>query len=174
MPTESQSQGSGVAAETKSAKTADNNVFESVLRENRLFPPPADFAAKAWIGSEAEYERVYRRSVEDPEGFWAEAASELEWFRPWTKVIEGDGPDTKWFVGGRLNLSHNSVDRHAKSSRRDKIALLWEGEPGEIRKLTYGELHEQVQRFANVLKAQGVKKGDRVAIYMGANPFVQR
>ncbi len=81
MPTESQSQESGAAAEIRNAKTADNNVFESVLRENRLFPPPAEFAAKAWIGSEAEYERVYRRSVEDPEGFWAEAASELEWFR---------------------------------------------------------------------------------------------
>ena len=170
MPTEAQSQGSGVAAETKNASATDSNLMESVLRENRLFPPPAEFAAKAWIGSEAEYERVYRRSVEDPVGFWAEAAGELEWFRPWTKVIEGEGPETKWFVGGRLNLSHNCVDRHAKGSRRDKVALLWEGEPGEVRKLTYGELHEQVQRFANVLKAQGVKKGDRVAIYMGMSP----
>ena len=121
----------------RTPETVDNNVFESVLRENRLFPPPAKFAAKAWIGSEAEYERMYRESVEDPEGFWAEAAGELEWFRPWTKVIEGEGPETKWFVGGRLNLSHNCVDRHAKGSRRDKVALLWEGEPGEVRKLTY-------------------------------------
>jgi acetyl-CoA synthetase len=170
MPSEAQSQESGVAAETKNVQTADNNVFESMLRENRLFPPPAEFAAKAWIGSEAAYERVYRRSVEDPAGFWAEAASELEWFAPWSKVIEGEGPETKWFVGGRLNLSHNCVDRHAKGSRRDKVALLWEGEPGEVRKITFGELHEQVQRFANVLKAQGVKKGDRVAIYMGMSP----
>ena len=115
MPTEAQSQGSGVAAETKN--TGDSNLMESVLRENRLFPPPADFAAKAWIGSEAEYQRLYRRSVEDPEGFWAEAASELEWFQPWSKVIDGEGPSTKWFVGGRLNLSHNCLDRHAKSSR---------------------------------------------------------
>jgi len=107
MPTEAQSQGSGVAAETKNASAADSNLMESVLRENRLFPPPAKFAAKAWIGSEAEYERVYRRSVEDPASFWAEAAGELEWFRPWAKVIEGEGPETKWFVGGRLNLSHN-------------------------------------------------------------------
>jgi len=96
MPTESQSQGSGVAAETKNVKAAgnntaaDNNVFESVLRENRLFPPPPGFAEKAWIGSETEYERIYRQSVDDPEGFWAEAASEPEWFRPWTKVIEGE------------------------------------------------------------------------------------
>ncbi len=165
MPTETQSQQSGAAAQTK-----NESALESVLRENRLFPPPPQFAAKAWIGSEAEYERLYRRSVDDPEGFWAEAAGELEWFRPWSKVIEGEGPETKWFAGGRLNLSHNCVDRHAKSSRRDKVALLWEGEPGEIRKLTYGELHAEVQRFANVLKAQGVKKGDRVAIYMGMSP----
>ncbi|HZQ42401.1 MAG TPA: acetate--CoA ligase [Acidobacteriaceae bacterium] len=165
MPTEMQSQQSGAAAQTK-----NESALESVLRENRLFPPPPQFAGKAWIGSEAEYERLYRRSVDDPEGFWAEAAGELEWFRPWNKVIEGEGPETKWFVGGRFNLSHNCVDRHAKSSRRDKVALLWEGEPGEIRKLTYGELHAEVQRFANVLKAQGVKKGDRVAIYMGMSP----
>lgn len=170
MPTESQSQQSGVAASTTNPAAADNNLMESVLRENRLFPPPAEFAAKAWIGSEAEYARMYRKSVEDPEGFWAEAASELEWFRPWSRVIEGDGPETKWFVGGRLNLSHNCVDRHAKGSRRDKVALLWEGEPGDVRKLSYGELHALVQRFANVLKAQGVKKGDRVAIYMGMSP----
>ena len=170
MPTESQTQGSGVAAGTNNAIGTDNNVMESVLRENRLFPPPAAFAAKAWIDSQAEYERVYRRSIEDPEGYWAEVAKELEWFQPWTKVIEGEGPETKWFVGGKLNLSHNCVDRHAKGSRRDKVALLWEGEPGEVRRLTYGDLHEQVQRFANVLKAQGVKKGDRVAIYMGMSP----
>jgi acetyl-CoA synthetase len=170
MPTEAQSQGSGVPAETTNPVATDSNVMESVLRENRLFPPPAAFAAKAWIGSEADYERLYRRSVEDPSDFWAEAASELEWFRPWTKVIEGEGPETKWFVGGRLNLSHNCVDRHAKGSRRNKVALLWEGEPGEIRRLTFAQLHEQVQRFANVLKAQGVKKGDRVAIYMGMSP----
>ena len=85
-------------------------------------------------------------------------------------MIDGEGPQAKWFVGGKLNLSHNCVDRHAKGPRRDKVALLWEGEPGEVRKLTYGELHEQVQRFANVLKALGVKKGDRVAIYMGMCP----
>jgi acetyl-CoA synthetase len=165
-----------MAAETTNTSVADSHLMESVLRENRLFPPPAEFAVKAWIGSEAEYQRLYRQSIEDPERFWAEAASELEWFRPWTNVIDGEGPETKWFVGGRLNLSHNCVDRHAKGSRRNKVALLWEGEPSvdgkasEVRKLTYGELHAQVQRFANVLKAQGVKRGDRVAIYMGMSP----
>src|ERR1700760_130312 len=111
MPTQSHSQGSGATAETKDA--LNPNVFESMLRENRLFPPPAEFAAKAWIRSEAEYEQLYRRSVEDPESFWAEAAGEIEWFRPWTTVVEDEGPDTKWFAGGKLNLSHNCVDRHA-------------------------------------------------------------
>jgi hypothetical protein len=98
----------------------------------------------------------------------------VDWFAPWTKVLEmgpdGSGLGAKWFVDGKLNLSYNSVDRHALGARKDKVALLWEGEPGEIRKLTYGELLVEVQRFANVLKAQGVKRGDRVAIYMGMSP----
>ncbi len=144
--------------------------MESLLRENRVFPPPAEFAAKAHIKSLAEYEAMYRRSVEEPEAFWAEAAGELEWFTPWTKVLEGDISHAKWFTGGKLNLSHNCVDRHAVGARRDKVALLWEGEPGEVRRLTYAELHAQVQRFANVLKGLGVKRGDRVAIYMGMSP----
>ncbi len=110
------------------------------------------------------------RSVEQPEEFWAEAARELDWFTPWTKVIDGEAAHTKWFVNGKLNLSHNCVDRHALGARRDKVALLWEGEPGEVRKLTYAELHAQVQRFANVLKGLSVKRGDRVAIYMGMSP----
>ena len=144
--------------------------LESSLRENRVFAPPAEFAAKAHVKSLAEYEAMYRRSVEQPEEFWAEAASELEWFAPWTKVLEGEAAQAKWFVGGKLNLSHNCVDRHALGARKDKVALLWEGEPGEVRKITFGELHEQVQRFANVLKGLGIKRGDRVAIYMGMCP----
>jgi acetyl-CoA synthetase len=155
---------------------ANADVFESHMRENRVFPPPAEFAAKAWIGSEAEYERMYAHSVEDPAGFWGDAAEEIEWFQKWEQVIDGSGAHTKWFVGGKLNLSHNCVDRHAKGARRDKVALLWEGEPyadgkpSEVRRLTYGELHGEVQRFANVLKSLGVKKGDRVAVYMGMCP----
>jgi len=126
------------------------------------------------VKSLEQYEAMYRRSVEQPEEFWGEAAGELEWFAPWTKVLElgkdGSGLGAKWFVGGKLNLSHNCVDRHALGARKDKVALLWEGEPGEVRRLTYGDLHEQVQRFANVLKGLGVRRGDRVAIYMGMCP----
>jgi acetyl-CoA synthetase len=144
--------------------------MESLLREDRVFPPPAEFAAKANVGSLEEYEAMYRRSVEEPETFWAEAAGELEWFAPWEKVVEGEMGSAKWFVGGKLNLSHNCVDRHAMGARREKTALLWEGEPGEVRRITFGELHGLVQRFANVLKGLGVQRGDRVAIYMGMCP----
>ena len=150
--------------------------FESLMREDRVFPPPAEFSGKARIGSMAEYERMYKRSIEEPEEFWAEAAAELEWFAPWTEVLKGSGSHAQWFTGGKLNLSHNCVDRHALGKRRDKVALLWEGElctdgkATEVRKLTFGELHVEIQKFANVLKSLGVKKGDRVALYMGMAP----
>jgi len=144
--------------------------FDSLLRENRLFPPPAEFSARAHIRSREEYEAMYKRSIEDSDAFWTEAASELEWFAPWSKVLEWNVPHAQWFVGGKLNLCHNAVDRHALGSRADKTAILWEGEPGEVRKLTYAELHAEVQRFGNVLKDLGTKKGDRVAIYMGMCP----
>ncbi|WP_245632010.1 acetate--CoA ligase [Edaphobacter aggregans] len=148
--------------------------LDSSLRENRVFEPSQEFRSKAHISSIEQYEQMYRRSIEHPEEFWAEAASELEWFAPWTKVLtpgrDGSGLGAKWFAGGKLNLSHTCVDRHAKGARRDKIALLWEGEPGDVRRLTYADLHAEVQRFANVLKGLGIKKGDRVAIYMGMCP----
>jgi acetyl-CoA synthetase len=148
--------------------------LDSSLRENRVFEPSQEFRSKAHISSLEQYEQMYRRSVDHPEEFWAEAANELEWFAPWIKVLtpgrDGSGLGAKWFEGAKLNLSHNCVDRHAKGARRDKVALLWEGEPGEVRKLTYGDLHAEVQRFANVLKGLGVKKGDRVAVYMGMCP----
>jgi acetyl-CoA synthetase len=150
--------------------TSPDPNLDSVLRENRVFPPPAEFAAKARIKSLAEYEQMYRRSVDDPESFWAEAARELYWFKPWEKVLEWNLPWAKWFVGGRINLSYNCVDRHALGGKRDKVAILWEGEPGEVRRLTFRDLHTEVQRVANSLKGLGIRKGDRVAVYMGMTP----
>jgi acetyl-CoA synthetase len=144
--------------------------LDSTLRENRVFPPPAEFSAKAHIKSLEEYETLYKQSIEDPEKFWAGAAQELHWFKPWDKVLEWNLPWAKWFVGGQLNLCYNCVDRHALGARAQKTALLWEGEPGEIRRLTYSELHAEVQKFANALKSLGIKKGDRVAVYMGMTP----
>jgi acetyl-CoA synthetase len=154
---------------TQETTATDNPNLSSTLRENRVFPPPAEFASKAHIKNLDQYEALYRHSVEDPEGFWGNAAADIEWFAPWSKVLDGTFPSAKWFVDGKLNLCHNCVDRHALSTP-EKAAILWEGEPGDVRRIPYAELHAQVQRFANVLKAQGVRKGDRVAIYMGMAP----
>jgi acetyl-CoA synthetase len=144
--------------------------IDSTLREIRVFPPPDEFSAKAHIKSLADYERLYRQSIDDPEAFWAGIAQELHWFKPWEKVLEWNLPLAQWFVGGKINLCYNCVDRHALGARRDKTALIWEGEPGEVRRLTYAELHVEVQKFANALKTLGIKKGDRVAVYMGMTP----
>ena len=144
--------------------------LSSILREHRVFPPPPDFAAKAHVKSVEEYETLYRRSVDDPEKFWGEVARELHWFAPWTKVLHWELPWARWFVNGKTNLCYNCVDRHALGGKKDKIAILWESEPGEVRRLTFGELHAEVQKFANVLKKLGLKKGDRAAIYMGMTP----
>jgi acetyl-CoA synthetase len=155
---------------TVPAAAAANQDFDSILRENRVFPPPAEFSARAHIKSLEEYESLYQESIQNPEKFWAEAAQELHWFAPWDKVLEWSLPWAKWFVGGKINLSYNCVDRHALGARAQKTALIWEGEPGEVRRLTYAELHAEVQRFANALKSLGIKKGDRVAVYMGMTP----
>jgi len=144
--------------------------LDQLLRENRVFPPPPEFSSHAHVKSLEEYEALYKKSIADPEAFWAEAAKELDWFTPWSKVLDWQLPWAKWFVGGKLNLSHNCVDRHALGARANKTAILWEGEPGEVRKLTYAELHIEVQKTANALKSLGIKKGDRVAIYMGMTP----
>jgi acetyl-CoA synthetase len=154
---------------TPSAAAA-NQAFESTLRENRLFPPPPEFSAHAHIQSIEQYEELYKQSIEDPETFWANAASDLHWFKKWDKVLDWNLPWAKWFVGGQINLSYNCVDRHALGERANKTAILWEGEPGEVRRLTYAELHAEVQKFANALKSLGIKKGDRVAVYMGMTP----
>jgi acetyl-CoA synthetase len=147
-----------------------NQDLDSTLREDRVFPPPQEFSAHAHIKSIEDYERLYKQSIEDPETFWAGVANDLHWFKKWDKVLEWDLPWAKWFVGGQFNLSYNCVDRHALGERRDKTAIVWEGEPGEVRRLTYGQLHEEVQRFANALKSMGIHKGDRVAVYMGMTP----
>src|SRR5271155_303925 len=144
--------------------------IDSTLDEQRSFAPPAEFSQKAQIKSLAEYEALYKESVEQPEKFWARAAAELHWFKKWDSVLEWNAPWAKWFVGGQINLSYNCLDRHVQTARKNKAALIWESEPGEVRTLTYQQLHREVQRFANVLKSLGVKKGDRVAIYMGMCP----
>jgi acetyl-CoA synthetase len=147
-----------------------NQDIDSTLRENRVFPPPPEFSAKAHIKSLEQYESLYKESIQDPEKFWARVAGDLHWFKTWDKVLDWDLPWAKWFVGGKLNLCYNCVDRHALGARASKTALIWEGEPGEVRRLTYAELHVEVQKFANALKSLGIKKGDRVAVYMGMTP----
>ncbi len=145
--------------------------IESVLREDRVFPPPPAFTAAAGIKSRAEYDVLYRRSVDDPDGFWAESAQRLRWSTPWTQVLDWQPPVARWFVGGTLNVADNCLDRHLGGPRRNKAALIWVGEPeGETRVLTYQGLHREVCRFANVLKGLGVQKGDRVGLYLPMIP----
>ncbi|MDP8978969.1 MAG: acetate--CoA ligase [Acidobacteriota bacterium] len=144
--------------------------IDSVLKEKRVFDPAPEFSASAHVKSMADYQRLYQEAERDPENFWAGIARELHWFKPWDKVLEWELPFSKWFVGGQLNLSYNCLDRHAATWRKNKAAILWEGEPGESRALTYQQLLHEVSKFANVLKGLGVKKGDRVAIYMGMVP----
>src|SRR6185436_9878131 len=140
--------------------------IDALLKEDREFPPSAAFAAAAHVSDAS----IYEQADKDPEAFWAMFASELEWSTPWTKVLDWKPPHAKWFVGGKLNASVNCLDRHVRTERRNKVALLWEGEPGERRAITYWELYREVNRLANVLLGLGVKKGDRVAIYMPMIP----
>jgi len=150
--------------------TPTGDSIESVLQETRKFPPPESFSAEAHIKSEAEYQAMWDRAKDDPAGFWGEMAENLDWFEKWDKVLEGDMPDTKWFVGGKLNASYNCLDRHLKTWRKNKAAIIWEGEPGDTRVLTYHDLHREVCKFANVLKQLGVETGDRVTLYMPMIP----
>ena len=142
----------------------------SVLHETRKFPPPADFTAQAHIRSEEQYQQLWQRAKDDPAGFWGDMAENLHWFRKWDKVIDGQMPNTKWFVGGKLNASYNCLDRHLTTWRKNKAAIIWEGEPGDTRVLTYNDLHREVCKFANVLKKLGVVQGDRVTLYMPMIP----
>jgi acetyl-CoA synthetase len=144
--------------------------IESTLHENRVFPPPAEFAANAHIKSFEEYEELYAEAAADPAAFWAKQAEDLHWFKKWETALEWNEPHAKWFVGGRLNISYNCLDRHLETGRADKTAIIWEGEPGEHRTFTYRELHAEVSKFANVMKRLGIKTGDRVALYMPLVP----
>jgi acetyl-CoA synthetase len=146
-------------------------VIESVAEEGRTFEPHAAFVQQARINSKEKYDALYKRSMDDPEGFWGElAAQELHWFKPWNKVLQWQEPTAQWFAGGQLNISYNCLDRHLTGPRRHKAALIWEGEPGDSVTLTYAQLHHQVCLFANTLKKLGVEKGDRVAIYLPLIP----
>ncbi|MBD2665450.1 acetyl-coenzyme A synthetase [Richelia sinica FACHB-800] len=145
--------------------------IESILQEKRLFPPASEFSQKAVIKSLEDYQSIYDRAKADPQQFWAELAeSELHWFAKWDKVLDWQPPFVKWFVNGKINISYNCLDRHLTTWRKNKAALIWEGEPGDSRTLTYAQLHREVCQFANVLKQLGVKKGDRVGIYMPMIP----
>ncbi|MEP7213850.1 MAG: acetate--CoA ligase [Acidobacteriota bacterium] len=154
----------------KARTSMSESNIESILDEFRVFPPPADFAATAHVKSMDEYERMYAEAAADPEAFWAKQAEELHWFKKWDTVLEWNEPFAKWFVGGKLNIAYNCLDRHLSTWRRNKAAIIWEGETGEIKTITYAQLHAEVSRFANVLKSLGVQTGDRVALYMPLIP----
>ncbi|MBT5657457.1 MAG: AMP-binding protein, partial [Phycisphaerae bacterium] len=157
---------------------SENFGIESVLQEDRVFDPPADFQDRvggAWVDSMEMYRELHQQSIDDSEDFWAAVANELDWFKKWDTVLEWDCPDARWFAGGKINACHNCVDRIIDLGHGDEPAIIWEGEPmledgPEIRRLTYRDLKVEVSRFANALKARGVKRGDVVTIYMGMVP----
>src|SRR6185436_4340154 len=140
--------------------------IDALLKEDRSFAPPDAFRRNAVVNDPG----VYARADADPEAFWEAFARELEWIAPWSRVLEWTPPYAKWFVGGTLNASVNCLDRHVRGPRRNKAAFIWEGEPGDRRTLTYWDLYRQVNAFANVLKSLGVKRGDRVALYLPLIP----
>ena len=140
--------------------------IEALLSEHRSFPPPQGFRDHAVVADTD----VYERAASDPEAFWAEQAGRLTWSRPWDTVLDWKAPWVTWFAGGRLNATVSCLDRHVEAGGGDKVAYLWEGEPGDARAITYAELLEEVCRLANALRALGVRKGDRVNIYLGMIP----
>ena len=144
----------------------ENPVIEALLSENRRFKPDKAFTANANIKDAA----IYERANADPEKFWSQMAEELDWFKKWDTVLDWNPPDAKWFLGGKINVSYNCIDRHLKGSRRNKAAIIWEGEPGDWKVYTYKDLHREVCRFANGLKSMGVKRGDRITIYLPMVP----
>jgi len=145
--------------------------IDTVMTEDRLFPPSEEFASQASIGSMDAYQQVYDEAKADPIAFWDKLAKEeLHWFKPYDKVMEWNDPYASWFIGGQTNVSYNCIDAHLETDRRNKAAIIWEGEPGDIRTLTYQQLHREVCKFANVLKGLGVVQGDVVSIYMPMTP----
>jgi acetyl-CoA synthetase len=140
----------------------------SMMEEKRVFKPSRELSQQAYIKSMAQYNKIYRKSIDDPEGFWGEMAEQLDWFKKWDKVLIQDFSDAKhqWFVGGKINVSYNCIDRHLTGPRKNKAAFIWEGDIGDTKTLTYQQLYYEVNKFANVLKKLGVKKGDRVSIYL--------
>ncbi len=145
--------------------------IESILQEKRSFSPAKEFAQNAHIKSLADYQQLYAQAQGDPQEFWGElAATQLHWFQGWDRVLDWQPPFAQWFVGGKINISYNCLDRHLSTWRKNKAALIWEGEPGDSRTLTYAQLHREVCQFANVLKQLGAKKGDRIGIYMPMIP----
>ena len=140
--------------------------IEALLQEDRSFPPPDSFKKQANI----QDPDIYRKANSDPEAFWEGFARELDWFQEWDQVLDWKPPYAKWFLGGKLNISYNCIDRHLTSARRNKAAFIWEGEPGDRKVYTYKDLHREVCQFANALKSLGVKKGDRVTLYLPMIP----
>ncbi|UCE79479.1 MAG: acetate--CoA ligase [Nitrospiraceae bacterium] len=156
-----------------SNKESQKDSISVLMEEQRTFPPSKEFSSKAHIGSMEEYDKLYKRSIEDPEGFWAEMAEKnLTWYKKWDKVLEYnfDKPEIKWFQGGKLNASYNCLDRYISTPLRNKAAIIWEADDGSYKTYTYQQLYTEVNRFANVLKKHGVKKGDRVTLYLPMIP----
>jgi acetyl-CoA synthetase len=148
----------------------DKNM-ESVMHEERVFTPSESFRERAHINSMDTYKAMHQRSLDDPEGFWGDVAESLHWFKKWDRVLDdSEAPFYKWFTGGKTNICYNAVDRWADGPLADKRAIVWEGEPGDQRVLTYADLKTEVSRFANVLKSLGIEKGDTIAFYLPMTP----
>ncbi|RLF91120.1 acetate--CoA ligase [Thermococci archaeon] len=145
----------------------EKETVEGLLEIKEIYEPPKEIVEKAYVKN---YDEVYQAAIKDPEKFWEEAANELEWFKKWNKVLEWDYPKAKWFLGAKVNIVHNALDRHMNTWRRNKVALYWEGQDGSSRTLSYADLYREVNRFANALKELGIKKGDRVTIYLPRIP----
>jgi acetyl-CoA synthetase len=165
-----------MSLKSKSPTPSPNNIT-SVLHEDRVFKPSKDFSLRAHVKSLAQYQKLHKESIANPEAFWSRMAKkELVWFKPFKSVLKWKAPDAQWFVGGKLNLAYNCLDKHLGTPTAQRAAIIWEGEPaapgktGEERTLTYQQLHREVCLFANVLKRNGIKKGDRIIIYLPMVP----